>query len=197
MNADDFWNVIAQYNQNTKWIQTGLFIFLIIAMILGRNKKTNYLTKLSFGIVNLYIAVCFFGFYGTQPIQKFFAFPLFLVIGFLFIYESFKNKDDVLQKPNIVQIILLSLCFAYPFVSILVGGRFPKMVTHIMPCPVATVSLVIYSLYKKKNRLLLLLLTVWGLTGVKSIIFNAYEDLILLLCGLYGVWILAKKRFYP
>ena len=32
----------------------------------------------------------------------------------------------------------------------------------------------------------LALLTLWGLTGIKSIFFHAYEDTILLLCGLYG-----------
>ena len=26
-----------------------------------------------------------------------------------------------------------------------------------------------------------------GLTGIKSIVFNAYEDIILLVCGLFGV----------
>ena len=32
---------------------------------------------------------------------------------------------------------------------------------------------------------LLILLTRWGLTGIKSFFFNALEDIILLICGLY------------
>ena len=32
----------------------------------------------------------------------------------------------------------------------------------------------------------------WGLTGIKSVIFHAYEDIILLLCGLYGAAQLAR-----
>ena len=42
-------------------------------------------------------------------------------------------------------------------------------------------------------KLLLVLLTIWGLTGIKSIIFSAYEDMILLVCGLYGVRLLANE----
>ena len=61
------------------------------------------------------------------------------------------------------------------------------MATHIMPCPVTSLSIAVYAGYKKKNKLLLALLTVWGLTGVKSVVFNAYEDIILLACGLYGM----------
>ncbi|MBU3849686.1 MAG: hypothetical protein IAA16_03890, partial [Candidatus Treponema excrementipullorum] len=54
-------------------------------------------------------------------------------------------------------------------------------------------SIAVYSGYQKKNKLLLALLTVWGLTGIKSLIFNAYEDIILLVCGLYGVVLLFKE----
>ena len=32
-----------------------------------------------------------------------------------------------------------------------------------------------------------------GLTGIKSVLFSAYEDLILLACGLYAVMLLAHE----
>ena len=54
-----------------------------------------------------------------------------------------------------------------------------------MPCPVISLSIVVYAGYKRTNKVLLALLTIWGLTGIKSIIFNAYEDTILLIGGLY------------
>ena len=134
----------------------------------------------------MFIGIGFFAWYGTEPIQKYFALPLYLVCGGLFIYESGHNKDDVIMKPNIIQKILLMFYFFYPFVSILLGNSFPQMVTYIMPCPVISLSMIIYAGYKRKNKILLALLTIWGLTGIKSIIFNAYEDIILLVCGLYG-----------
>ncbi len=91
------------------------------------------------------------------------------------------------MKPNRIQTILLLLYLLYPIVSLLLGNSFPQMVTYIMPCPVISLSIAVYAGYKRKNKILLALLTIWGLTGIKSIIFNAYEDIILLVCGLYGV----------
>nr|WP_288892427.1 DUF6064 family protein [uncultured Blautia sp.] len=80
----------------------------------------------------------------------------------------------------------------YPAVSMLLGNSFPQMVTYIMPCPVISLSIAVYAGYKRKNKVLLILLTIWGLTGIKSVIFNAYEDIILLIAGIYGVCILFK-----
>ena len=87
--------------------------------------------------------------------------------------------------------LLFYVC--YPLVSVMLGNRFPQMVTYIMPCPVVSLSIAVYAGCQKKNKLLLALLTVWGLTGIKSVIFSAYEDLILLACGLYGVMLLVHE----
>ena len=152
--------------------------------------KNRMAAKFSLGIANLFIGIGFFARYGTEPIQKYFALPLYLSCGILFLYESWHNKDDMIKKPNMIQVIFLSLYLVYPLASILLGNSFPRMVTHIMPCPVISLSIAVYSGYKRKNKLLLALLTVWGLTGIKSIIFSAYEDIILLLCGLYGIILL-------
>ena len=67
------------------------------------------------------------------------------------------------------------------------------MATYIMPCPIISLSIVVYAGYRKKNKLLLTLLTSWGLTGVKSMMFNAYEDLILLICGIYGIVLIINE----
>lgn len=186
MDAQVFWNVIGNYNEKTWVIQIPLLIFVLLAVILSYKWKVKWAAKFALGIVNLFIGIGFFAWYGTEPIQKYFALPLYLVCGGLFIYESGHNKDDVIMKPNIIQKILLMFYFFYPFVSILLGNSFPQMVTYIMPCPVISLSMIIYAGYKRKNKILLALLTIWGLTGIKSIIFNAYEDIILLVCGLYG-----------
>ena len=65
--------------------------------------------------------------------------------------------------------------------------------TYIMPCPVISLSIVVYAGYERKNKVLLALLTIWGLTGIKSVIFNAYEDIILLVCSLYGILLFANE----
>ena len=192
MDATAFWNVICEYNQTTKYVQLALLVVLALSSFVSFKFQKGFVMKLTLGIVNLFIAFGFFFAFGTQPIQKFFAFPLFLLTGVLFIYEVIKNKDDALKKPQIIHYVFFILFLIYPLVSIALGNAWPKIVTNIMPCPVATISLVLYSLYSKKNKALLMLLTVWGLTGIKSVIFSAYEDIILLVAGIYGVILLIK-----
>ena len=190
MDTQIFWNVIGEYNAQTMIIQMGLFIFLISAIVVSYMQKINWLAKFALGITNVFISFGFFALYGTEPIQKYFALPLYLICGVLFLYESWHSRNDVLQKPNVLQATLLALYLLYPFVSVLLGNSFPQMVTYIMPCPVVSLSITVYAGYKNKNKLLLALLTLWGFTGIKSVFFNAYEDLILLICGLYGAVLL-------
>lgn len=193
MDAQAFWNVIGNYNEQAKIIQIFLFIFTLTTILLSYIRKSGWMAKFALGIINLFIGIGFFAWYGTEPIQKYFAFPLYLLCGALFLYESWHTKDDVIQKPTPFQAVLLLLYLLYPFISILLGNSFPRMVTHIMPCPVISLSIAVYASYKRKNKLLLALLTIWGLTGIKSLIFHAYEDIILFVCGLYGVILLISE----
>ena len=186
MNTQTFWGVIGNYNLQTWMMQAVLFVLIILGIILSYIGKVKWAAKLSLGIANLFIGVAFYVCYGTEPIQQYFALPLFMISGILFLYESYRNKEDKLEKPNFFQMFLLLLYLLYPVISILLGGKFPQMATYIMPCPIISLSIVVYAGYRKKNKLLLTLLTAWGLTGVKSMMFNAYEDLILLICGIYG-----------
>lgn len=193
MDAQIFWNVISIYNQQTLAAQIVLFLFVFIAAALSYFNIVKWAAKLALGILHLFIGIAFFAWYGVEPIQKYFALPLYLLCGLLFLYEGWHNRNDALEKPNGWQCLLLLLYLSYPLISFLLGNRFPQIVTHIMPCPVVCLGIVIYAGYQVKNKLLLTLLTIWGLTGIKSVIFHVYEDTILLVCGLYGVALLYKE----
>lgn len=106
MSAQEFWNVIGNYNNQTLFIQIVLLSILVLAIVLSYLKKLNWAAKIALGIANLFIGIAFFADYGTEPIQIFFAMPLFIVSGILFLYEAWKNKDDELNKPSVFQIIL-------------------------------------------------------------------------------------------
>lgn len=197
MDASVFWDIIGTYNQKTFYIQVVLFLFVIISLILSYLGVIKNLAKTAFGAVSFFIGIVFFGIYGSEAIQKFFALPLYLCVGFLFLYESVRNKNDTVRKPNILQASLLVLIFLYPLISFIFGGRFPKIVTYIMPCPFISLAIVTYAGYENKNIILLSLLCIWGLTGIKSLVFNAYEDIILLILGIYAlvlIWEEIKKR---
>lgn len=192
MDASAFWEIIGRYNLNTGIYQIVLLSLLVAGIVASYLSKNKWIAKAVLGVLNLFIALLFFLQYGTEPIQKFFALPLFAASGILFMYETIRHPEDTISRPSVAAIILMVLYAAYPLVSMLLGGRFPQLVTHIMPCPVVTISIAVYSCYKRKNLALLTLLTIWGLTGVKALLFSAYEDIILLLAGLYGVWLIIQ-----
>jgi hypothetical protein len=193
MDVNIFWEIIGKYNNKTIIVQIILFILGVFAFILSYTGRIKWIIKFTLGIIILFIGIVHFGYYGTEMIQKYFAFPLFIFSGILFIFESIKNKQDILGKFNKLQFILLFLYLLYPLVSFILGNRFPKMATLIMPCPIISVSIVIYSAYKTKNKLLLVCMALWGLTGVKAFVANAYEDIILLICGIYCIYILINQ----
>ena len=193
MDAQAFWDVIGAYNAQTWAVQMLLLAVLASALLLSYTQKVKWAAKFALGLTNLFIGIVFFAWYGTEPIQKLFALPLYLLCGGTFLYESRRNRDDGLERPGVLQGVLLSLYGLYPAVSMLFGNAFPRMVTYIMPCPVVSLSIVVYGGYGRKNRMLLGLLTVWGLTGIKSVFFNAYEDMILLVCGLYGAVLFVRE----
>lgn len=193
MDAQIFWQVIGQYNQQTVGVQAVLFLFLLGALALSYGQKCAWAAKAALGVLNLFMGFGFFARYGTQPVQTFFAMPLFLACGMLFLYESVRRRKEMLCRPDGWQSIFLALYLLYPAVSFWLGQRFPQMTTHIMPCPINSLGIVVCTGYRKKNKLLLALLSLWGLTGIKSVFFHVYEDLILFACGLYGIAVLAQE----
>ena len=193
MDAQIFWQVIGQYNQQTAGVQAVLFLLLLGALALSYGQKCVWAAKAALGVLNLFMGFGFFALYGTQPVQTLFAMPFFLVCGVLFLYEGVRHRKELLCRPDGWQGIFLALYLLYPAVSVLLGQRFPQMTTHIMPCPINSLGIVVCTGYRKKNKLLLVLLALWGLTGIKSVFFHVYEDLILFACGIYGIAVLVHE----
>lgn len=192
MEASAFWRIIGEYNTATAIAQAVLLLLLLSSIILSFRLKKGWICKIALAALNLFIAIAFFATFGTEPIQKYFALPLYIGTALLFAYDAWKSRDEQLNRPTAIQWCFFLLYLVYPLVSVACGHTYPQIVTHIMPCPVVTISIALYAGYKKRNPLLLALLVIWGLTGVKAIIFSAYEDLILLAAGIYGIVLLVR-----
>lgn len=193
MDAEIFWEIIGSYNQQTWLIQIVFMITIALSLVLALLKKFQWLPKIFLGMANIFVGIVFFIIFGTETIQHFFAAPLFIATGVLFIWEGKQYSHDVFLPFNKLQWSLLVLVILYPMVSMLLGNSFPQMVVYIMPCPLISFSIIVYSGYSHKNKILLLLLMIWGLTGIKSFFFNALEDIILLTCGIYCIWLLVTE----
>ena len=81
MDAKVFWDVIGNYNEKTWIIQIILLVFVLLAGILSYMQKVKWAVKFALGFINLFIGIVFFAWYKTEPIQKYFALPLYLVCG--------------------------------------------------------------------------------------------------------------------
>ncbi len=197
MEASNFWKVISNYNSSTYVLQIAILSVLVASCILARKEKFVWLPKVSYGLTTIYLAFVFFLGFGTEPIQYFFAFPLYLLLGSTFIFEAVKHKDEKFEKFTKTQWLFGGLVAIYPLVSIVQGKTFPEILLYIMPCPVVCIGIIIWLGYKRKNLLSLALLTTWGLTGIKAFFFDAYEDLILFAIGIYALvlfFLEIKKR---
>ena len=95
MDGQLFWEVIGKYNSQTIVLQIILFIMLAVALVLSWKGKITWAAKAALGIVHLFIGIIFFGVYGVEPIQKYFALPLYLCCGVLFIVESIINNISI------------------------------------------------------------------------------------------------------
>jgi len=191
-----FWNVIGEYNQTTWVLQCVLIAGVIVSIVLAYFGKVVWMPKAALGITNLFIGAVFFLVYGSEPVQTYFAAPLFIAIGSLLLWEALKYPKSSFMRFNKIQRILLCLVALYPLVSFLLGHLFPQTVLYIMPCPAISLSIVVYTCYEHKNKVLLALMAIWGLTGIKSFFVNALEDIILLICGVYCVYALIWQIKY-
>lgn len=189
----EFWKIIGIYNEQTLIAQCLLSLFLILSVILSFKTKYYYLLKLMLAACNIFIGIQFFYIVDKSKTAVFFAGPLFLITGLLFIYTAYKDKNDKPAKPNKIQIAALLLILCYPIASYMSGNEYPQIVLYVLPCPFISLSIVLYSLYQKRNIFLEIIMILWALTGLpKAFIFNVYEDLILFIIGCYGIYICIK-----
>lgn len=204
--AEQFWNVISIYNQQTMWLQIPMVIILIGLVLMAlfiRKEWMQTSLKVSLFAVFLWVGIVFFWVCDQSVMGRFFAGPLYILVGLLFLVDAIKkNMVFELHKIKILRVftVMFILLYAlYPLFSFALGQRYPSIVIFIMPCPLVVMALTLVSTAKGKvNKLLVLLLLLWAFTGLpKSIMFNVYEDLILFMSGLYTVaYLVYSKRKY-
>ena len=116
MDAQAFWNIISAYNLQTRAVQAALLVFLLGMTALSYTQKIRWAAKCALGVLHLFIAIAFFARYGQLPIQRFFALPLFLACGLLFLDECRRNRKDAPAPPLTSPRLCCCRCACYtPF----------------------------------------------------------------------------------
>jgi len=185
--VSDFWQVIEKYNVETIYMQ-GIFSVILIGVLLysffKQNQLIESLIKIVFGTVFIYLGIYFFLIIDKSFTSKIFG-PYFIIIGLLFL--GLLDSKSQLQPSTRFQYLLYGIVLSYPIISYLLDHKYPHQILYLLPCPIASIALITYCRFKKRNDVLNILLIIWGLTGVKAIIFDVKEDLILLMIGVYAL----------
>ena len=99
LDAQIFWKVIGAYNMDTWGLQIVLLLVLLVMFALSYTQKAPWAAKFALGIANLWIGLAFFARYGSEPIQKYFVLPLYLLFGILFHCMSRHSADGYAPNP--------------------------------------------------------------------------------------------------
>jgi len=202
--ADMFWNTISSYNNATIFYQTVIFfigLLLTIWLYTNPSQKAKVSMKIYLAFCFAWISIVFFILYDKSVIGHFIASPLFGVISILFIVDIFVNKTkfefNKIKAIQIVVAIFYLLYLIYPILSFIIGHRFPKIVTLIMPCPITVfaITIMVHSMPKIDKKVFVLLL-IWGITALPKVFkFQVPEDWILFASGIYGLAMLIYYFF--
>lgn len=201
-----FWNVVAAYNEATWGVQVVLMALgvLLTGVTLTRPAHATHAALKGFlAVAFVWLAVAFFFLRDASPIGRYFAGPLFMACAALFAWDIRAGRIHfVLPAERWRRIgtwVLLALTLLYPLVSFLLGHRYPRLTTPIMPCPLTVWALALLTAaFPQVDKRLYILLLVWAALGLPKMfgLFDVREDTILFAAGVYGtlVWMSASKR---
>lgn len=206
LNNDQFFRLIAQYNQTIYPLQIFLFILGLLAVVLMhlRQSKKNTYTSIILGMLWLYCGIFYFLIYMPEYSQiGYFYGSLFILQGLFFFYEAFfRNKIffgfQKSAKDITAYIIILTGLFIYPLVGIASGHNILEIMTLGLPGPTAILTLGFLLLGTKKSPLYLVLIpALWGLVGFTlSLSAGVYVDGFTLMSAIITVsWLLTIKRY--
>ena len=148
---------------DTWGLQIVLLLVLLVMFALSYTQKAPWAAKFALGIANLWIGLAFFARYGSEPIQKYFVLPLYLLFGILFLYESRHNGDGYApKKPTACRPCFCCSGALAPSSPSFWGKRLSANGDTYYACPIVSLSITVCAGYRYKNRLLLALLTLLG-----------------------------------
>ena len=215
--VEEWWDILANYNQFImpfQFIWAAVGIILTIWFLIKPSKYNNLALKIFFIVSFMFIAIVFFSIKG-QDLPAFVAqticfgsLALLLFVDIWFKKFEFKIPENNLNK--IIMYISLAIVFLYPVVGLLAGHSYPRMIIFgTFPCPTVALALVFATASLPEIKLdwkCMILFSIWTLLLIWAIpfpiaiqipIFGAYEDIIMLTIGIFGlirlIWILVKK----
>lgn len=208
--ANDWWQVLIQYNQTIFPTQILFYlvgITLVIMFYIKPGRNTDHLILGYFSFCFFWIGLVFFYLMGKDlPVYQVQTF-LFVTLTICFLTNLFTgNTKFRLPKEKFKQIltaVAFFLVLAYPLVSLLLGRPLEKyLLPGSFPCPTTALALVFWSTSIPPKRrwlsaLTITFLLIWAIPFpllIQVSKFGVYEDLIMFSAGLYLIIALIFRK---
>jgi len=205
---DEFWNIMRAYGTHIWPAQIVFYITAIVLvgwLFIKPGKLPSFFAKLFLSIAFAWNGVLFFltlakGMAGKSN-GNYINGSLFILVAILFAVDLFRQKMQfslpTVRWQKYVVLSLLILVFFYPIIGLLSGYDFASLIvpgTH--PCPTTALGLILLILalpyFDKLIFILLIFLAVPFTPFLQIAKYGVFEDIILLVVGLYGLVLLVK-----
>lgn len=192
-----FWKTIAEYNQNTWYLQIVICAVgaLLLGLVYARPQRRYYAAmRLYMAFVCFWIAGVYYGLYCWMRGYSAGMSVFWGIMGVLWICGS-SEICAPLSRFGKFSAILLAAPLIYPILSLCCGRSYPQITSPIMPCSVAVFSIgLIASFEKKVNLVLAMMLLHWAMLSVPKVrLYGIVEDLFLTFCTFPILYIFLKN----
>lgn len=203
--AEQFFSVFDAYNHAVFPSQIILLLLGAVAVFAVSTKhiwKDRYVAGL-LGLLWLWTGIVYhISFFSDINLAAYGFGALFILQGFLFLWEGFAGKKLTFQYAGSVQgylgffFILYGLA-VYPVVNYLVERNLAHSISLGLPCPtmILTFGFLMVS-GKKFPKYLLIIPSLWALVGISAAVnFGVYQDLVMVLTAVVAnVLLLTRSK---
>ena len=191
---EPFWMTLQRFRDDTFPIQmliVAAYVGIVFLIASREGRKTDVLVKLLLsGMFVFNGVVCFLTYFKELPVAKFFAGPLYLALGYLFLVDMIAGRIHFTFRVSPWRMFLafffVILAFLFPVFGMFSGHG--MIALPGVPCPLAIFTLALLSAaIPHVDTLIVFMLLSWVLVNVPKIFghVSCYEEIALVLAGAY------------
>lgn len=199
----EFLGVLELYNQDIWPLQVLAFLIGIIAVYHAFKKSvvSNRVILVILSIFWIWTGLIFCTFYWAPSYEFAYSFTvLFIIQGVLFLTVLSNSKFSIHFKPNLYSIIGLILILygmlGYQVLGYFIGHVYPKFFPFgLVPCPTTIFTIGLFLMADKKIPVYLVIIPLIATSaGILAVSKGIWEDIGLILAGIFGAIMLLKPN---
>lgn len=202
-NVEPFWMTLQSFRDDTFIVQIFIIIaYLCILFLITKQEgsRTDVIIKIILSSIFIFNSiVCFLIYFNELPMAKFFAGPLYLAIGYLFLVDIMAKRIhftfNISPLRRFLAFTFIILTFLFPVFGMFSGHG--MIALPGVPCPLAIFTLALLSAaIPRVDNIIVFMLLAWVLVNIPKIFgyVGCYEEIILILAGAY---VLGLNRIMP